>query len=240
MRDEAARLALLPGFVGLTDIDLAARIVGRWPSGAPVNRTPLADNSALGEEPLANNHFRFDSDSAPLPLTSGYQDPYPQSKADPAGITCPWAAHIRKVNTRDSGSDMGGCDASYARRLLRVGVPFGKPLPWTERYAERSEDPQNGERGLLFLSIQSSIEEQFEFLTVRWMGDPSRPKMPGGHDLLVGQNTASGEARERRCVVFGAGAQQAGVSTSAQWIVPTGGGYFFMPSLAALRNVLGA
>jgi Dyp-type peroxidase family len=236
MRDEAKRLAALPGFEHMTDDMLASRIVGRWPSGAPVNRVPASDNQDLGDEPLANNHFRFDADAAPLKLDPPYADPFPQSKADPAGITCPWAAHIRKVNTRDSGSDTGGRDATYIRRMLRVGVAFGKAL--RDRYAGIDEDPEKGERGLLFLSIQASIEEQFEFIMTRWMGDPSRPKMPGGHDLLVGQNNAPGEDRQRRCVIFGNGIQQAQIATNAQWIIPTGGGYFFVPSVSCFRRVL--
>lgn len=238
MRDEAARLAALPGFEGTTDDALAARLVGRWPSGAPVNRVPAGDDPRLGKDKLANNNFRFDSDGFALPLEGGGTDPFPHSKADPAGVTCPWAAHVRKVNTRDSGSDTGGRDSTYARRLLRVGIAFGKPLK--DRYAQKKDDPQKGERGLLFLSVQASIEDQFEFLTTRWMGDPSRPKMPGGHDVFIGQNNAPGEDRVRRCVVFGSGVQQASVATAAQWVVPTGGGYFFLPSLTALRSVLGA
>jgi Dyp-type peroxidase family len=236
MREEAARLSKLPGFAGLTDKALAARIVGRWESGAPVNRVPGGDNRALGALRIANNHFRFDSDAAPLKLATSAKDPFPQSKADPAGIVCPWAAHIRKVNTRDSGSDTGGRESTYARRLLRVGIPFGKPL--LDRYAEKKDDPQKGERGLLFLSIQSSIEDQFEFLTARWMGDPTRPKSPGGHDILVGQNDAPGENRVRKATIFGSNVQPACVATAAQWIIPTGGDYFFVPSLSALRTVL--
>ena len=238
MRQEAERLAALPGFGGMTDETLASRIVGRWQSGAPVNRVPQVDDPKLGKEPLANNHFRFDSDASALALKSGYVDKFQPSKADPAGLTCPWAAHIRKVNTRDSGSDTGGRDSTYSRRLLRVGVPFGKPLK--DRYAELKDDPEKGERGLLFMSIQSSIEDQFEFLMARWMGDPSRPKMPGGHDLLVGQNDAAGEDRVRRCIIFGLGFEQASVATNAQWIIPTGGGYFFVPAIAALKSVLSA
>jgi len=233
MRKEARRLAATPGFAGLSDEKLASRIVGRWMSGAPVNRVPGGDVPKLGKDRNANNWFKFDSDAAALPLASGKIDPHPQSKADPAGLTCPWAAHIRKVNTRDSASDMGGRDSTYMRRLLRVGVPFGKPLK--NRYAEGRGGRA---RGLLFLSIQASIEEQFEFLMTRWMGDPTRPKMPGGHDVLVGQNDTPGEARVRRCALFGAGAEQGSVETSAQWIVPTGGGYFFVPSIAALRHVI--
>ena len=236
IKQEATRLNMLPGFAGLSDVQLASRIVGRWPSGAPVNRAPNTDDASLGKDKLANNHFRFDSDASALHLSSGAVDSFLQSKADPAGITCPWAAHIRKVNTRDSGSDTGGRDSTYARRVLRVGVPFGKPLK--NRYAGVRNDPQKGNRGLLFLSIQASIEEQFEFLVKRWMGDPTRPKMPGGHDLLVGQNDAPGENRVRRCVLFGSSLEQASIATKAQWIVPTGGGYFFIPSISALRNVI--
>jgi Dyp-type peroxidase family len=231
VRAEAARLARLPGFADLTDEKLASRIVGRWPSGAPVNRVPEADLKRLGRDKNANNYFKFDSDAPPLARRSGKTDPYPPSKADPAGLICPWAAHIRKVNTRDSGSDMGGRDSTYIRRLLRVGVPFGKPL--RNRYAHDQR-----ERGLLFLSVQASIEDQFEFLVSRWMGDPTRPKMPGGHDILVGQNDTPSESRVRRCVIFGSSAEEAHLATDAEWIVPTGGGYFFIPSINALRTVI--
>lgn len=171
-------------------------------------------------------------------LAHGNSDPFPQSKADPVGLVCPWAAHIRKVNSRDSGSDMGGRELTYARRLLRVGVPFGEPL--ADRYAEAKNDPEKGNRGLLFLGIQASIEEQFEFLAVKWMGDPSRPKMPGGYDLLVGQNNDAKANGVRTMTIFGSGTQQASVATAAQWIVPTGGGYFFVPSLSAIKSVLTA
>jgi Dyp-type peroxidase family len=238
LKKEAEHLAKQPGFENMSDEKLASRIIGRWPSGSPVNRTPEIDNSNLGNDDNANNHFRFDSDTEPLPLTDGATDSFPQAKADPVGITCPWAAHIRKVNTRDSASDTGGRESTYARRLLRVGVPFGEPLK--NRYAETKDDPEKGNRGLLFLSIQASIEDQFEFLVARWMGDPSRPKMPGGHDLLVGQNDAPGEKRVRKCVMFGSGLQSTTVATSAQWIIPTGGGYFFVPSISALRDVIAA
>jgi deferrochelatase/peroxidase EfeB len=221
----------------MTDEKLASRLVGRWLSGAPVNRVPQKDDQNLGKNKLANNHFRFDSDARAYTLTSPFVDKFPQSMADPAGLRCPWAAHIRKVNTRDSASDTGGRDSTYARRILRIGIPFGKPL--RNPYATIKNDPQKGDRGLLFLSIQASIEDQFEFLMARWMGDPSRPKMPGGHDILVGQNDDPGEGRERRCALFGSGAQQATVATRAQWIVPTGGGYFFVPSMTALREVIG-
>jgi Dyp-type peroxidase family len=241
LRERAKELSSLPGFKNMDEDRLAALLVGRWPSGAPVLRVPTGDVDALGGNPYANNHFRFDSDTQKLPLVevpAGKEDTYPTANADPAGITCPWAGHIRKVNSRDSGSDMGGRDSSYARRILRLGIIFGKPLK--DRYAEKNQDPEKGERGLLFLSAQTSIEEQFEFLCSRWMNDPSRPKMPGGHDMFIGQNGSRDENRTRHCSIFGSGLQQAELKANQQWVIPTGGGYFFVPSLTALRDVLGA
>jgi len=237
MRDEAARIGKLPGFAGMTADRLAALLVGRWKSGAPVNRVPKGDNPKLGKDTLANNNFRFDSDTPTFRLVGGHVDKFSAAKADPAGVTCPWAAHIKKVNVRDSSSDVGARSATLERRILRVGIPFGEYLQ--NRYAELENDPQKGQRGLLFLSIQSSIEEQFEFLQARWMNDDTRPKTPGGHDMIIGQNAAA-QNGIRRCSVFGAGFAQAEVAADKQWVIPTGGGYFFLPSVSALRLVLGA
>lgn len=237
MREIAESLASRPGFAGMTADRLAALLVGRWHSGAPVNRSPDADVADLGDNRYVNNYFAFDSDSFPIERDNGTLDPFPHlmAKADPVGITCPWAAHIRKLNTRDAGSDMGSRDSTYNRRLLRVGITFGTSL--ADRFAQRKDDPEKGDRGLLFLSIQASIEQQFEFLSARWMNDDARPKLPGGNDMLVGQNAAA-PGGVRRCTLFGAQLQQERISTERQWVVPTGGGYFFVPSLAALREVL--
>jgi len=229
MRDIAEEIKSLPGFNGMDDVHLASQLIGRWPSGAPVNRTPEKDNPALGANSLANNHFQYDSDTEPLKLAGAPPDPYAQAKADPAGATCPWAAHIRKVNTRDSASDMGGRESTYNRRLLRVGVPFGKALE--DRYGSPDADLEKGNRGLLFLSIQASIEQQFEFLMSRWVNDPSRPKMPGGHDMIIGQN-APAEDGIRRCSLFGSGLQQTQLSTDQQWVIPRVADIFSCPPLA--------
>lgn len=235
LKAEAERLSDMPGFENMTDDKLAAMLVGRWPSGAPVNRTPEKDDSDLGNATYANNNFRFDSDTPTYKLKDKTEDIFPTAKADPAGITCPWASHIKKLNVRDSGSDMGGASATHERRILRVGIPYGESLK--DRYADTAQDPLQGDRGLLFLCIQASIEEQFEFLQSRWMNDPTRPKAPGGHDMIVGQNAATPDGI-RRCTLFGGGLAQAEVRADKQFVIPVGGGYFFLPSMKALSEVL--
>ena len=237
MKSEAERIASHPGFANLDYQRLAALLVGRSQSGAPISRVPAGTHPRLGNDQFANNHFRFDSDTPPLRLNFKYRDPFPRAHADPVGKTCPLAAHIRKVNTRDSASDMGARSSTYDRRVLRVGVPFGRPLE--NPFVESAADPERGNRGLLFLSIQASIEQQFEFLQSRWINDDARPKMPSGNDMIVGQKTAAPNGI-RRCTLFGRAFEQAEVRTDAQWIIPTGGGYFFIPSISTLRNVLAA
>jgi deferrochelatase/peroxidase EfeB len=129
---------------------------------------------------------------------------------------------------------MGASRASLDRRILRRGLPYGKTL---------DEDPDNDDRGLLFVSYQTSIERQFEFLNNRWMGSPVNPRAPSGHDLLVGQNGQPGENRLRRCIVFGSSDDPtkppptAEIVAERDFVVPTGGGYFFSPSISALHEI---
>ena len=63
-------LSRRPGFVGVNAEWLASRLVGRWPSGAPVSRLPDHDDEALGVDRLANNDFGFAADARLTPLAA--------------------------------------------------------------------------------------------------------------------------------------------------------------------------
>ncbi len=103
----AESVRLLPQWPGLTPQHLAALIVGRWPSGAPVSATVPIDP---GPGPN-DNAFDFLN--------------------DPAALHCPFGAHIRKVNPRE-----GDRDVVDVPRILRRGIPFG-PLFEKDPNAER-------------------------------------------------------------------------------------------------------
>jgi Dyp-type peroxidase family len=147
---------------GQLDMDasgrLAAKFVGRWPSGAPVVLTPDKDDPALA----AADDF-------------GYFD------RDPRGFACPLGSHIRRANPRDSlGPDPKTALASANRhRILRRGRPYG-------RRPENPRVDDGAERGLHFICLNSDIERQFEFVQQTWINNPVFGGLNGEVDPLVG------------------------------------------------------
>lgn len=178
---------------GLDADRLAALIVGRWPSGAPVDASSTGGDPGL---PINPNDFTFVDDGD--------------------GIHCPLGAHIRKVNPRK-----GKRDVTVVPRILRRGIPFGRPLPTSD------------ERGLLFVAYQTSLVDQFRRLVASWMNDPTLPSGDqSGQDLVVGQGNS------RRLYLRRADGEIVTVIAGAnRWVTATGGSYLFAPSrrgLAAL------
>jgi Dyp-type peroxidase family len=223
--------------LGIPSAKFASMLVGRWPSGAPIMRTPAADNAALAGDEWANNHFIFDDNTRPsmlLPIPGYGGDAFPQAAQDILGSVCPHFAHIRKSNTRDMATDLGKPHDSLLRMILRRGIPFGKPIVGLKR------PPPNllkQERGLMFICYGSTIEDQFEFLTRRWANSPFQPNF-GGHDPIIGQRDERGA--RTRFIDFPTPAGTRRIKIRNEWVIPTGGGYFFSPPIDAIAGVLGA
>jgi Dyp-type peroxidase family len=83
---------------------IAAKLMGRWRSGAPLILAPEKDDPALGADNQRNNNFNY-------------------AKMDPQGYAIPLGSHIRRMNPRDTASYM------QRRRMIRRGATYGPPLP---------------------------------------------------------------------------------------------------------------
>jgi Dyp-type peroxidase family len=83
---------------------IAAKLMGRWRSGAPLVLSPDKDDPELGADPQRNNDFNY-------------------AKMDPHGYAVPLGAHIRRMNPRDTAANMN------RRRMIRRGATYGSPLP---------------------------------------------------------------------------------------------------------------
>ena len=131
----------------------------------------------------------------------------------------PAFAHIRKVNPRDLITDQP--EPTAMLQMLRRGITWGAP------YAE-SEPEAAGDRGLLFMSWQTSLEHQFELLSARWMNRATARKATPATICWSGKPT-------RTCQFPGQDGRAETVTATDRWVLPTGGGYFFGPSLSTLR-----
>lgn len=83
---------------------VAAKLMGRWRSGAPLVLAPFKEDLALAADPQRNNNFDY-------------------GKMDPHGYAVPLGAHIRRMNPRDTAVNMN------RRRMIRRGGTYGPPLP---------------------------------------------------------------------------------------------------------------
>ena len=83
---------------------VAAKLMGRWRSGAPLTLAPERDDPTLGADPQRNNDFTY-------------------AKTDPHGYAVPLGSHMRRMNPRDTAVNMN------RRRMIRRGATYGPALP---------------------------------------------------------------------------------------------------------------
>ncbi|MBW5484250.1 peroxidase [Streptomyces bambusae] len=200
---------------------LAARMVGRWPGGAPVATCPAAERLPLPGEDI----------DGPLDFRN-----------DPQGWTTPLFSHIRKSNPRAGLSLAPGrpplpaADLD-ARRIIRRGTPFGAPLGRAADGTVRpaASDEADTPRGLIFVSHQADLVEQFEFVVRRWSNErdfpPARNPVPGADPVIGPDSPAAFESPGAD------GGSRATTLSFHQFVRTEGAVYAFTPSLPTLRDL---
>jgi Dyp-type peroxidase family len=188
---------------------LAARMVGRWPSGAPVTLSPDVDNAQL----------------------SGAND-FTYQYADPLGLQCPIGAHVRRAHPRDSLDPAPGTARSVEldkrHRLLRRGREYGPPVPPESLYSVPPlDDP---ERGLFFICVAANIGRQFEFVQHSWVNNPKFDDLYDEPDPVVGYHPSQASN-----FTIPSDPVRLRLRNLPQFVTTRGGAYFFLPSLRALR-----
>lgn len=192
---------------------MAAKIVGRWPNGAPLTLAPSQDQA---DNPNLTNLNDF-----------SYMD-------DPHGYRCPIGAHIRRTNPRDSleQDPQQSLKNVNRRRILRRGALYGEPLP--KGTFEDDEKP----RGVLFFCINASIRRQFEFIQQAWIDNPKFNGLYNEKDPLIGCSENSSKGKDAPELTQQMTIQQESVRQKLtdlpNFVSIKGGAYFFLPSISAL------
>ena len=210
-REDAARM-----------VWLAARLVGRWPSGAPLVLAPHADDPRLRDR----DDFLY--------------------REDAGGLSCPLGAHARRANPRDDIKPYPAAESrsmSEAHRLMRRARVFGPPLFDAALLADPASDAcraallgladDGRARGIHFFCVNASIRSQFEFVQQTWCNNPRFGGLIDNKDPIVGDNDRMDQPSSHMTIPGPLRSWRTG--PLPRFVTVRAAAYLFMPSIRALR-----
>lgn len=139
---------------------VAAKMMGRWRSGAPLALSPDKDDIALARDPLRNNDFRYADD-------------------DLDGRRTPVGSHIRRLNPRDALRD--SLTQVRLHRVMRRGFSYGPEL------ADDAMSDDGIDRGIVLAIINADPGRQFEFVQAQWVNDGDFISQGNRSDPIAGR-----------------------------------------------------
>jgi Dyp-type peroxidase family len=183
---------------------LAAKLVGRWRSGAPLTLSPEHDDPELGEDPRRNNDFTYAKD------THGRQVPF--------------GAHMRRMNPRDT--HLAQLTDVNLHRIIRRSTTYGAPYDPNAT----SEHDDEVARGMYFIFLSAKAMATIEFLQQEWINYGNFMSLGNERDPIVGLQ----EEEEQATFTIPKEPVRHRLHGIETFNVLRGGEYLFMPSLSAL------
>jgi deferrochelatase/peroxidase EfeB len=199
---------------------LAAKICGRWRNGVPLALSPETDSLAGRIPPEQLNDYEYVN---------------ADGSGDPKGLRCPVGAHMRRVNPRGQPvtgqGEPGGSNNTH--RLIRRGMPYGPAYDPTQ--------PGDGiERGLLGYFINSSFENQYEFVLGHWVNDSEFAGAvrlhPKSKDPMIGTQDP---AESIFVIPQASGAPPIKITGFQSFTTTKAAAYCFLPSITAIKFISG-
>jgi deferrochelatase/peroxidase EfeB len=198
---------------------LAAKICGRWRNGVPLALSPDTDSPPGG---------------IPFEELNNYDYVNADGSGDPKGLRCPVGAHMRRINPRGqpvTGQNHPG-GSNNTHRLIRRGMPYGPVYDPAKPY-------DGIERGLLGYFINSSFENQYEFVLSQWVNDSAFAGAvrlpPKSKDPMIGMQ----DPTESIFVIPREGAPPITLTGLSTFITTKAAAYCFLPSITAFKFISG-
>ena len=190
-------------------VKLAAKMMGRWPGGAPLVKFPDKDPGIISDD----NNFNY-------------------VETDKYGLKCPFGAHTRRTNPRDNFEETGPAESlqlTRKHRILRRVRSYGEPYVGSPTNTE-----PNGEVGLLFGCFNADISRQFEFIQYTWANYPKFKQLYADPDPFIGVRENPEQGTEQNFTIPQATANKY-ITGLKSFVTVKGGGYFFFPSITTIK-----
>lgn len=209
---------------------LKAKMVGRWQDGTSLVRHPHRPGS----------HPAVPGDPPPPPPTP--DNDFLFGVEDPNGLRCPFGAHIRRANPRESFTPVSPDPALEFLAKQAGANPYSSLSPTaqlelsiTNRHrivrVGRHYEPQDAltKPGLMFMCLNVDIERQFEFVQKTWLLGPSFEGLNSEVDPIFGQRT------ESDVLTIPTPCGPLRVQGLKDFVTVKGSGYFFLPGRKAIQ-----
>ncbi len=188
---------------------LAAKMMGRWPSGAPLVKFPDKDPGGL----------------------SDYND-FVYTETDKLGLRCPFGSHTRRTNPRDNFEETGPAESLKLTRKHRI---MRRVRSYGEKYVgSATQHTPIDEVGILFGCFNADINRQFEFIQYTWANYPKFKQLYADPDPFIGVKENPGEGVMQQFTIP-TETHNKYVDGLKSFVTVKGGAYFFFPSITSLK-----
>jgi Dyp-type peroxidase family len=188
---------------------LAAKMMGRWPGGAPLVKYPDKDPGILSDD----NDFVY-------------------TDTDKLGLKCPFGSHVRRTNPRDNFEESGPSESlqlTKKHRIMRRVRSYGEKFTGSATNHKPKE-----EVGVLFGCFNADISRQFEFIQYTWANYPKFKQLYSDPDPLIGVRENPEPGTEQKFTIPQETANKY-VTGLKSFVTVKGGAYFFFPSVTVVE-----
>jgi Dyp-type peroxidase family len=188
---------------------LASKMMGRWPSGAPLTKFPDVDPEVISDD----NDFGYAAN-------------------DQLGMKCPLGSHLRRTNPRDSLEDNTPKESlklSNRHRIIRRARLYGDPY-----IGSPTNTTPNGEVGILFNCFNADISRQFELIQFTWANSNKVKNLYNDPDPIIGTSEVSHDGLPQNFTIQSCPVNKT-VTNLKRFVKIKGGAYFFFPSITTVR-----
>jgi deferrochelatase/peroxidase EfeB len=214
---------------------VGAAMVGRTMKGEPLVPPVAHEIAGIDEKDAASNRFTYDADHAGTrcPIGAHIRRANPRTGDYPAGTTGLVSRLVRLLGFGGRGFEDDLIASARFHRILRRGREYGPGLSPEDALRPGPDE----DRGLRFICLNANIARQFEFVQNAWIMGTKFAGLTEERDPIIGSREPipGCPVTDNFSVPRDGGGVARRITGLPAFVTMRGGGYFFLPSLRAVR-----